>query len=416
MALGTNVLNTVKLNAGILAKLAAGTLVDNLQFCANIDMGDASDYKGKNGYSAGDTIYISKPATFIPTSSFDITSSIQAINEGKVAMPLDIISSVGVDIDSQELASSINIQTIYDRVVKPAVQGIAQDVEKTCLDRAVKATYNIVGTAGSTSFDTSTVLSSRQKLNEFLAPQSDRNILLNPGAEASAVNARKGFVNDPSLLSKQYKNGAMGRADGYMYFSNNLLPRLTAGTATGSITVTTTSVAGATTIALTGTGTQTLKAGQTFTVAGVNAVHPQTKADLGYLQQFVITADNTASGGAFTGVAISPTIYTSTSGSLQTVTRFPTASDVVTLGAGTGNTASTVYPQNLAFHKSAYRMVSVPLVMPDAVEYAAQETYEGVTVAIVRAFDVLKRRMITRIDFLGGFAATRPEWACRITS
>jgi len=208
----------------------------------------------------------------------------------------------------------------------------------------------------------------------------------------------------------------MGSADGFDYYSNNLLPRFVSGTATGSITVTTTSVAGATTIALTGTGAQTLTAGQTFTVAGCNAVHPQTKADLGYPRQFVVTALNTASGGAFTAVAIGEPIYTSTSGSLQNITRFPTASDVVTLGAGVGNTASTTYPQNLAYHKGAFRMVSVPLVMPEAVEMAAQETYEGVTVAVVRAFDVRTRAMITRIDFLGGFCATRPMWACRITN
>jgi hypothetical protein len=415
MALGTNTFNTIKGNAGVLAKLAAGTVVDNLQFCATIDQGDAADYKGKNGYSAGDTIYISVPATYVPTSSFDVTSGIQAIQETRVAMPLDIISTVAVDIDSAELAYNANMESIYNRVVKPACQGIAQNVEQICLDRAIKATYNIVGTAGATAFDTSTVLSARQKLNEFLAPQQDRSILLNPGAEASAVNARKGFVNPTAELSKQYKMGAMGMADGFTYYSNNLLPRLTTGTATGAHTVTTTSVAGATTLAITGTGTQTLTAGQTFTVAGVNAVHPQTKADLGYLQQFVITANATASGGAYT-VSVSPTIYTATSGSLQTVTRFPTASDVVTLGAGTGNTLSTTYPQNLAYHKSAFRMVSVPLIMPSAVEYAEQFTYEGVTVAIVRAFDVIKRRMITRIDFLGGFAAQRPIWAARLTS
>jgi len=38
-----------------------------------------------------------------------------------------------------------------------------------------------------------------------------------------------------------------------------------------------------------------------------------------------------------------------------------------------------------------------------------------VTVQFVRQFDVLKRRMINRLDFLGGISAVRPEWACRIS-
>jgi len=415
MAFGTNLLSIQK-GVGVIAKLSVGTLVDNLQFCRTIDKADASDFNGKNSFSAGDTIFINVPAQAVPTNGFDITSSIQTLAELRVPLALDIISVVARDIDSRELASSIGIKSLYERHIKNDVAGIAQNVEQICLDRAVKATHNIVGTAGSTAFDTSTVLSATQKLTEFLAPRQDRSILLNPGAEASAVNARKGFVNDGAAVSKQYKQGQMGMADGFTYFSNNLLPRLATGTATGAHSVTTTSIAAATTIALTGTGAQTLTAGQTFTVASVNAVHPQTKVDLGYLQQFVITAAATASGGAYTGVTISPAIYTATSGSLQTVTRFPTASDVVTLGAGTGNVASTIYPQNLAYQKSAFRMVSVPLVQPEMVEMAAQETYEGVTVAIVRAFDVMLRRMITRIDFLGGFAATRPQHACRITS
>lgn len=415
MALGTNAPSVMK-SVGVIAKLAAGTLVDNLQFCRVIDKADKSDYDGKNGYKAGDTIQINVPALYTPGTNLDITSAIQAIQETRIPLALDIIQTVGVDVDSRELAYQIGLESLYSRVIKPAVQGIAQGVENICLTRACSNVGNIVGTAGSTSFDTSTILAAGQKMTEFLAPRQDRSVLLNPGAEASAVNARKGFVNAPNKISKQYIDGAMGAADGFDYYSNNLLPRFTSGTAAGSITVTTTSVAGATTIALTGTGTQTLTAGQTFTVASVNAVHPQTKVDLGYPKQFVVTALNTASGGAYTAVALAEPIYTATSGSLQNVTRFPTASDVVTLGAGVGNVASTIYPQNLAFHKNAFRMVSVPLVMPEAVEMAAQESFEGVTVAVVRAFDVRTRAMITRIDFLGGFAATRPMWACRITN
>lgn len=414
MALGTNAPSVMK-SVGVIAKLAAGTLVDNLTFCRTIDKADKSDFDGKNGYKAGDTIQINVPALYTPGTNLDVTSAIQAINELRVPLALDIIQTVAVDLDSRELAYQVGLESLYNRVIKPAVQGIAQGVENICLTRACVATYNIVGTAGSTAFDTSTVLSAGQKLTEFLAPRQDRSVVLNPGSEASAVNARKGFVNAPTQVSKQYVTGAMGSADGFDYYSGNLLPRFTSGTATGSHTVTTTvSVQGQATLNITGTGAQTLTAGQTFTVAGVNAVHPQTKVDLGYLQQFVVTANATASGGAYSGVQISPAMYTT--GSLQNITAFPASSAVITLGAGVGNAASTAYSQNLAYHRNAFRMVSVPLVMPEAVEMAAQETFEGITVATVRAFDVRTRAMITRIDFLGGFCATRPMWACRITN
>lgn len=412
----TNTINTIKSNAGVIAKLAAGNLVDNLQFAKSIGQADASDYKGKNGYSAGDTVYISKPARFIPTSSLDVTSSINAFVEEKVSLPLDIISTVAVEFDSQELASSINIGSIYERAIKPATQAIAQDVEKTMLNRAVVATYNAVGTPGSTTFDTDTMLSANQKLDEFLAPMDgERYALLSPKGQRSALNSRKSFVQASDELAKQYKRGMMGTADGFTYLSNNLMPRLTLGADVTGIAVESSVVAisnGMTTLGVDGVTTgATITKGTVFTISGVNAVHPQTKVDLGYLQQFTVTADAAENGSNQATLSISPAIYYTNTDSRQNVSAAPVdeTGALVFLGS-----ASTTYTNDIAYHKDAFRMVSVPLILPDAVEFAVQETYKGISVAIVRQFDVLKRRMITRIDFLGGFVATRPEWACRI--
>lgn len=409
----SNSIQTVKAAAGLLAKAAAVELVDNLQFTKSIDKADPADYKGKNGYSAGDTIYIAKPARFIPITSFDITSSINDFVEEKVPLVLDTPVTVSISLDSQELASTIDLSNVYNRAIKPAVHSIAQTVESTFLTTAVNNTYNLVGTAGSTVFDTNVMMSATARMGQYLAPTQDRYALLDPVASQSAVVSRKSLFQSSTEISKQYKDGVMGMADGFAYLSNNLVPTHTRGTQTGTFTVATTSVNGATTIALTGTSGGTLTKGDVFTVANVFAVHPITKVTQTFLQQFVVLADNTASGTAYTGVSISPTIYDATTGkALQNVNRFPTSADVVTIVG----TLSTGYTQNLAFQKGAFRMVSVPLVMPEAVEFAEQETYKGITVAIVRAFDVLKRRMITRVDFLGGIVATRPEWAVRITA
>jgi hypothetical protein len=149
-----------------------------------------------------------------------------------------------------------------------------------------------------------------------------------------------------------------------------------------------------------------------FSISGVNAVHPQTKVDLGYEQQFVVTAAVTETSGNSVTLQISPAIYYTTTDSRQNVSAAPVDEAAITIYNGS---ASTTYTNNLVFHKDAFRMVSVPLVLPEKAEYAAQYTYKGITVAIIRDFDILKRRMITRLDFLGGFAPVRPEWACRIT-
>lgn len=406
----SNLFNTNKNAPGIIAKATAKMLHDKLQFTRQIAKADKADYQGKNGYSAGDTIYISKPARFVPQQAFDITSTQQAITEEKVPLVLDTISTIGVNIDSLEFATTIQMKSLLERVMKPAVESIAQDVESRFLTKAINATYNSVGTPGAGTYDTAAVLSARATMNKYLAPKDNsRFTLFDSAAGALAVGARKGLFQSSAEIAKQYKQGYVGTADGFNWMENELLPTHTRGTATGAITVTTTSLEGATTIALTGTGAQTLLTGDIFTIAAVQAVHPITKAVYPFLQQFVVGANNTASGGAYTGVQISPAVYAGSNG-LQNVNALPQSGAVVTL-VGTASQASL---QNIVFHKDAFRMVSVPLVMPKAVEFAVQEEYEGISVSIVRSFDVLKRAMVTRLDFLGGICADRPEWAVRL--
>lgn len=408
-----NTLNNIKDAAGVLAEAAAGSVSDSLAFTKSISKADPKDFDGKNGYKAGDTIYLSKNARFIPGSSFDITSSIQDVSEEKTPLPLDIISTIGISLDTNEMATKLGLKSIIERVIKPAASSIAHDVELRMLQKATQATFNLVGTAGSTTFDVDTVLSAREKMSKFLAPKDDaRFVLFDSTAGRSAVNARKSLFQSAADIAKQYKLGYVGQADGFNWLENELLYTHTRGTATGAHTVTTTvSVEGATTLNITGTGSQTLKKGDVFTIAGVKAVHPITKVAYPFDQQFVVTADATASSGAYTSVGISPGIYTSASKGLQTVNAFPAATNAITLiGA-----ASTAYTQNLAFHEQAFKMVSVPLEMPNNAEFAEQRTVNGVTIAIVRDWDQLKRRMVTRLDFLGGLAVERPEFASRIT-
>ena len=176
---------------------------------------------------------------------------------------------------------------------------------------------------------------------------------------------------------------------------------------------TTVSVEGQATLVVEGltANTGTVKKGTVFTIAGVNAVHPITKADLGYLQQFVVTGDETADSNGYATLDVSPAFYTSASNGLQNITAFPVDGAAITpVGA-----ASSALTQNMAYHKSAFRMVSVPLVTPNGLDMAAQKTHEGFTIRVIRDYAILTDKLIMRLDFLGGICATRPEWACRIT-
>lgn len=411
----TNAVNTLKNAQGVIASLAAKMLSDKMQFCKTIDKADESDFDGKNGYKAGDTIYINKNARFISGTNADITSAIQDVKEEKVALTLDERRVTGIALTSAEIATDMALKSWAARILDPAVSEMAQKIEASFLDKAMDATYNSVGSAGATVFDMDTILSAGQKIDEFACPDLDnRFCLLNPAAQRSAVNANKGLFNNTTEVGKQYIKGRMGQGMGFEFLSNNLLPIHTNGNDVVFEVRTTVSTEGQSTLvveALT-TSTGTVKKGTVFTIAGVNAVHPITKADLGYLQQFVVTADETADVSGYATLNVSPAFYTSASGGLQNITAFPVDGAAITpVGA-----ASSALVQNLAYHKSAFRMVSVPLVKPDGTDMAAQKTVDGITVRVIRDYDVLTDKLIMRLDFLGGIAAVRPEWSVRITS
>ena len=153
----------------------------------------------------------------------------------------------------------------------------------------------------------------------------------------------------------------------------------------------------------------TYKVGDVFTIAGVYAVNPQTRQTTGSLQQFVATATATASSGAWTDVAISPPIYTA-SQALATVDAFPADNAAVTfLGA-----ASTAFPQNLIYNKNAITLGTADLLMPQGVDMASRQVHNGISMRIVRQYDINNDRMPCRIDVLYGYSVIRAPMAVRM--
>jgi hypothetical protein len=102
-------------------------------------------------------------------------------------------------------------------------------------------------------------------------------------------------------------------------------------------------------------------------------------------------------------------MYTATN-ALATVDAFPVASAALVF---TG-TASTVYPQNLVYHKNAITLATADLLLPQGVDMASRQVHNGVSMRIVRQYDINNDRMPCRVDVLYGFNTIRPPMACRI--
>jgi hypothetical protein len=165
---------------------------------------------------------------------------------------------------------------------------------------------------------------------------------------------------------------------------------------------------GASSIVLTqGSVTTTIKAGDVFTVADCFAVNPQTRESTGSLFQFVALADATAVAGDWT-VTVAP-IY-SAAHALATVNTLPATGKAVTfVGA-----ASTQYAQNLVYHKDAITFATADLLLPQGVDMAARAVHNGISLRVVRQYDINNDRLPCRIDVLYGYSTIRPQMGCRI--
>lgn len=401
-----NTINTVKDGPGIFAKGIAETLRDNLVLCNFVDKCDETEFDGKNGFKAGDTIYTAIPPRYIPQQDdLDITSSIQDTVEEKKALTLDKTETIGMSLDSLELATDIDVKRALERYGVPAAEAIAQNMESRCFGIAQDAIYNSVGTAGSNAFGVADVLAARTKLNQDLCRSGNRGLFMNSASGAKAVDARKGLFQDSSSISEQYKNGMIGRADGFDWYETELIGVHTNGSDVTGAALNGSTSEGASSITVDGlSGAPT--EGTVFTIAGVFKVHPITKVVTSELQQFVVGA-----GATTTNIPVSPSIYAASNG-LQNVNALPADDAAITfVGA-----ADTGYAQNLALHKSAFKMVTAPLYAPQGVDLVATQTVDGITVNLVRDFDIKTREVITRLDILYAFDEVRPEWGCRLTA
>jgi hypothetical protein len=156
-----------------------------------------------------------------------------------------------------------------------------------------------------------------------------------------------------------------------------------------------------------GSVTTTIAAGDVFTIADCFAVNPQTRETTGSLFQFVALANATAVAGTWT-VTVAP-MY-SANHALATMNVLPQNSKAVTfVGA-----ASTAYAQNLVYHKDAITFATADLLLPQGVDMAARAVHNGISLRVVRQYDINNDRMPCRIDVLYGFSTIRPQMACRI--
>ncbi len=392
------------LTIDMITRKALEILENNLVITRNVNR-QYDDSFAVEGAKIGSTLRIRLPDRALVTDGAAL--QVQDDNEQFTTLTVSSQKHIGVNFTSAEL--TMQLDDFADRVLKPRISQLAASIDADVAN-AFKTIGNSVGTPGTTPATSLVLLQAQQKLNENAAVMSPRYATVNPAANAGLVEGMKGLFNPTDTISKQFKNGMMGT--GVLGFDeinmSQSIKQFTTGSRTNGTTAAAVTAEGATSISLSGLGsTNTVLAGDVFTVADCYAVNPQTRESTGSLFQFVALANVTASGGAAT-VTVAP-IY-SASHALATVNALPGNSKAATfLG-----TASTQYPQNLVYHKDAITFATADLLLPQGVDMASRANHNGISLRVVRQYDINNDRMPCRIDVLYGYSTIRPQMACRL--
>jgi hypothetical protein len=356
------------------------------------------------GAKIGSTLRIRLPDRALVTDGAAL--QVQDDNEQYTTLAVSSQKHIGVNFTTAEL--TMQLDDFAERVLKPRISQLAASIDADVAN-SFKYIGNSVGTPGTTPATSLVLLQAQQKLNENAAVMSPRYATVNPAANAALIEGMKGLFNPVSAISKQFKNGVFGEGIlGYDELNmSQSIKQFTTGSRTGTVTVNATvTTEGSTTVVLTGLGSTTIKAGDVFTIADCFAVNPQTRESTGSLYQFVALADVTASTTASVTV---PAMYSSGQ-ALATVDALPQSGKAVTfVGA-----ASTQYPQNLIYHKDAIAFATADLLMPQGVDMASRQVHNGISLRIVRQYDINNDRLPCRIDVLYGYSVIRPQMAVRL--
>lgn len=425
------------ITAAAVAKEALRLLVNNLQFAGRMNRDYDKNWNEKE-MKIGDTINIKKPPRYVVRKGKTFAAQDHVIR----TVPLTLTDQAGVDLSFSSADLKLRLEAFSKTFLAPAVSSIAHQIDYEALS-LYKDVYNCVGTPGTTPASSLVYLQAGGRLDEEAAPRDEgRTCLINPEAQVQTVEALKSLFNAQSNLGKQYVSGQMGTALGFTFAMSQNINVHTVGPLGGTPIVNGANQVGYSlvTSGWTAAAASRLKKGDVFTIAGVYAVNPATRASTGKLRQFVCTSDFSSDGAGAGTISISPPIIpvgmigTSTmfqpnnpaiSGNpgfgpdngvnlaaFATVTASPANSAAITvLGA-----AGTLSPQNLAWHKDAFVMGCAELPMPGGVDFAGRASSKelGLSIRIVRAYDINNDLFPCRMDVLYGFKSVYPELACRV--
>jgi P22 coat protein - gene protein 5 len=302
------------------------------------------------------------------------------VSPTSVPIPLDQWFEAPFFMTDKDILTAMN--GFLPMQASEAIKSIANQVDSYILN-LYKGVYGFVGTPGSAPFGsgigTQSATQSRRVLNRQLAPLGDRRIVIDPDAEANALELPAFQYVQNAGDNQVMREANLGRRLGFDFFVDQNVMTHVAGSAAGFLVNQSNHAVGSKTVTV-DTGTGAWNVGDIFTVAGD-------------VQTYVIKS------------------------STATVLTYEPAAKT----AFADNAAITKKPShvvNLAFHRDAFAFATRPLATQNktqlgVITQAAVDPISGLALRLEITHE--HKRVRFSYDLLYGGALIRPELVNRIS-
>ena len=356
------------------------------------------DSFGKTGAKIGDALRVRLPArTTVRTGR-----AMNVQDQTDESVTLTVATQKGLDFGFTSAEMALGIDYLSERYITPGIKNLVSQIEADVINGVTKFVGSVAGSAGTAITDLGPLGTARAYLNGQGTPMQDRSIMFDSVQMASLVNGMKAQFFDPTAGQKAQREGYYGRmAMGDLYENEKLWTMTNSADVAGTLD-TYTITNGDADITVTGFSAAPTQ-GMVFTIAGVFACHPETKANLGYLKQWVCGAGSTT-----TNIVVQGGIFIS--GAMQNCV----ASNTTTAAVAFIGDASKGYRQGLMYHKNAFAFVTADLPLMAGADKCIRQVQDGISVRVWQDGDIRNDQQLTRVDVLYGYQCIRPEYASRL--
>jgi len=403
----------------MITRKALDVLHQKLNFVGNVNT-QYDDRFAQTGAKIGTSLNIRMPSKYTVRTGATLATQ----DHIERSTPLTVNSQYGVDVTFTSVELTMDLDDFSERIIDPAMAQLAAKIEGDAFSDAYKLVNQYTNATTDGLLTYKRFQQGGANITRELGPLSQRCAILSPDSTVEFNDSVKGLFQAQENIRKQYREGMMGRTGGFDVYENTLLPSHTTGTLDSAAALTDGAALGTSTTAnawvsqtdlsVNGVTADTLLAGDIITMDGVYSVHPETKANTGRLQTFVVQSDITLTTAATSyTVTVKPGFIYGSGNAYQNCTiSGPSDSDnnTVTLIGAVG----TAFAQDLQFHKDAFVFATADL--EDVSRYGAwgaRAQKDGISMRIARQYAISSDTTPCRIDVLWGFAGLYPELANR---